>query len=170
MVKNYLLLLAFIVGGSAVAQKNILLKNTVLIAEIKSNEINVSIDSSAFLKALNSEFNEKFDNIEVKIGETIGDRKEKFYYMSISSMVSGSNLVRWLTNENGKLYLENTKRKKFAYKAYYVACKGDDQCQPNLYTLGAEMNWICGETLGCKTEEEAKRNPCVRQLSIVVPD
>ena len=167
MVKNYFILLAFIVCGSAVAQKNILLTNTVLIAEIKSNEINVSIDSAAFLKALNYEFNEKFDNFEVKIGETIGDRKEKFYYMNVSSGTNGSNIVRWLTNKNGKLYLENSIQEETGYKDYYVACKGDDQCKPKIYTSGTDIFWICGETPGCKTEEEAKRNPCSRELSLV---
>lgn len=166
----YLIALALFLCGNANAQKTDLMQEKILIGQIENDHLKVLADTEGLLLAMNEQFGEKYDKVEILNGLTLGDRKEKFYYVSVSSVSSDSNVVRWLTNIEGKLYIENTMEDESSHKDYYIACRGVEQCKPNVFVDKNEIIWICGDNPSCLTEEGAKRNPCARELSIIVPD
>lgn len=169
MKRIYFIALTAFLSGSAMAQKTDLMKDKILIGEVKNDKFKVVVDTKSFLLAMNEQFDGDYDHVEIKTDHTLGEKKEKFYYVNVSSGSDGSSIVRWLSNKNGRLYMENSTGDDTTHKDFYVSCKGVDKCTPHLYADNKKMNWICGEKPGCLTEEEAKRNPCRREISLVAP-
>lgn len=164
----YLLAFCFISIG-AIAQTD-LSRDKILIGELKGDKASVVIDTKSFLKEFNKHFPDMdYNAVEINSQYTIGEKKEMFYYVDVYSSNKDAHVVRWLNNENGRLYIDNTFKNDFTHKNFYVSCVGVESCKPNLYAMGNELNWICGETPGCVTEEEAKRNPCAKSTSVITP-
>jgi hypothetical protein len=168
MKKILLLVLASFICGSAAAQTN-LYKKKVLIGEVKNDSFNFVVDTKDFLKAINKEFADGFDHMEIKTGETTGLRTEKIYYLDITSSRNGAKMVRWLNNKDGKLYMVNTLSEKNQYKSYFTACTGTGNCEPTLYIDNDFTAWICGDKPVCLPEGQGKPNPntCTRSITML---
>jgi len=164
----YLIAITLFLFSNANAQKTDLLKDKVLVGELKGGSAKLAINTKSFLKAMNEQFPEKeFEKVEIKQGQTIGDKKIAFYYLKVISR-TGPSVRRWLGVSGNKLYIENSPMEGVSYKDYYFSCSGSENCSPNIYVEGKEINWICGDDLKEKTEREMEQNPCMKEASVIV--
>lgn len=169
-MKNFYLLAFYFISIGAIAQTD-LLKERILIGELKGDKASLVIDTKSFLEAFNNHFSGRdFTTVAIQQGYTIGEKQELFYYIDIYSGSKDVSIVRWLQNDNGKLYMDNTlTNDDFTHKNFFVSCEGVESCKPNLYAMDNELNWMCGDTPSCVTEEEAKKNPCARTTAVIMP-
>jgi hypothetical protein len=163
----FLIAITLLLCGNVHAQKTDLLKDKILVGKLKGDSAKLVLDTKSFLKAMNEQFPDKdFDKVEIKHGQTIGDKKVSFYYLRVSG--TGPSMRRWLGVSGNKLYIENSDMEDVSYKDYYFSCSGSEQCSPNLYVEGNQMDWICGDDIAEVKYQEAERNPCMKETSIVV--
>lgn len=156
----YLVLLTVLFAGSAEAQ----MENWTLIGVERNNEFIVSTNKKELLKKINNNFDSDYNKLNIASGYTIGEKKEKYYYLEIISSDTGSRLVRWLTHKDGKFYFETTGHGDVSHLDFYTTCEGEGNCRPNLVSFNNELNWICGD--GAAGSGDAKRN-CKKEVSVL---
>jgi hypothetical protein len=158
--------------GNAVAQKTDLMRDKMFMAKVKNNEISVRINIKSFLAAVNESFPyENYNKLEIKQDTTLGETKASYYYVVISSDTYSPTIVRWLSNENGKLFMETTPKGQISYKDVFFSCKGAGDCAPHIYTEGVEQYWICGESPYEQSNEELNGRPCEHSVTVMAkPD
>lgn len=129
-----------------------------LIGEVIKNDTRVLIDKDNFITEINKVFFKGqviIDNLQINADYSIGDKKIKYYYLSLTSSNRSVTIVRWLFNYNGKLFIDNVPdREIFTYQDLYVTCEGNENCKPKLFELGKGFSWSCKDFVGCQPGEE----------------
>lgn len=167
---NTLIILLVSCSASAQTDGKITLGEKMLVGEIKNGQPVSLVDAKAMIAEANRQLykgKEVLNTFEIHAGTTQGDKQVKFYYMHFSSGTENINMVRWLTNDNGKLYIENANEEDFTIQDYYVACTGEEFCFPRMFYTNAEYAWGCREELMCVTPEEAEKNKCMQSTIIM---
>lgn len=157
----YLIAITLFLFGNANAQA----KKWTLIGVERNKEFIVTANKKDLLKEINDNFDMRYDKLYIKSDYTIGDKKDKFYYLDIVNSYKGDRLVRWLTYKDGKFYFETTGNNDFSHLDFYASCLGGQNCQPNLEIKNNELNWFCGDKAG-----GGQQPTCTKEISVVDTD
>jgi hypothetical protein len=156
--------------SQGVKQETISLEARLLVGELKNNQIHVLIDKKAFIDEINKSLyggKSVIDNLDVLTDYTVGDKKDKFYFLQLTSGIRPLTIVRWVENINGQLYLDQSGNPEgYTHLDFFITCEGGDKCSPRLFVTDGKYGWSCREFIGCVTPEEAEKNLCVQSATV----
>lgn len=165
----FIVLTSCSISSKKSSEKSILEKEKLFVGELINDSIAIRIDKANFIKEINhSMFKDEniIDELTIKTNYTLGDKKVKYYHLNLSSSKKKLNIIRWLFNRDGKLYIDKSPEEGFTYADFYMTCEGIEGCKPRLYIYDSEYSWGCRDFLGCVTEEEAESNRCSQSATV----
>lgn len=122
------LFLFFIIGCSSIPKEaSLLSQKKLFFATVENNNCVIKIDKSKFINEINKALfkgENIIDKLEVKSDSTFGDTKVSYNYLNLSSSKKHINIVRYLFNYEGELYIENSNLDNFTFVDFYISCEG----------------------------------------------
>src|SRR5690606_2985949 len=146
---------------------NISLREELLVAEVKENNIIFKVNKREFINEANKEFFsgiDIIDSFDIISSHTIGNEKVHYYYLVLSSTTKDVRIARWLFERDGKLYMENSADDTLGYTYFFVKCEGTSPCEPSLVNGNSGFFWICGEEIFECSMDETK---CTKTLKLL---
>ena len=114
---------------------------------------------------LNSDIN--FDKIEIIKQVMRGTDNKDFYYLKITDFEKNIVISRWLNKVENGLYLNDDFKDNRNFEKIYLICEGIHKCNPNVYMINAEKNWVCGENPSCSKDSIIG---CKTSQAVIFPD
>lgn len=163
---------SFLCGGFTTTEEVTYdLSKKITIAEIDNGNLEVLIDTKAFLNTVNKEIQGKdsqLHKIGIKKGTSLGDEQREFFYIIMSSGEKNIHVVRLLHSRNGKVFMKTASGLRgFTSYDFFIGCEGNENCYPRMFYLDGKFTWSCREKPVCVSDEEAARNPCMSSTTLV---